>query len=107
MDDYKDSLVLAWVPNLRGQEETPAEDVLIYGHIRIVGLEGGEYHAYITELDSLTNIAFGYVSWQDNEWGYINLDELKSLPVMLVETFHWGRYSYQDMKQNLKKHGKL
>lgn len=107
MDLYKDDLVLAWIPNLRGQEETPAEEISIYGHIRIVWLEGGEYHAFLTELDALTNTAFGYVSWQDNEWGYINLDELQGLPTLLLETFHWGRYSYKEMMEYLKKHGKM
>ena len=107
MDSYKDDLVVAGVPNLYGQENVLIENVSIYWHIRVVWLEGGEYHAFITELDSATNIAFGYVSWQANEWGYINLDEYKTLPILLQETFHWGRYTYQEMMKYLEKHWKL
>jgi len=34
------------------------EDKKAYGHIRIVGLEGGDYHAFFTELDPRTETAF-------------------------------------------------
>ena len=107
MNLYKDSLVEAGVPNLYEQDGKGFENVSIYWHIHIVWLEGGEYHAHITELDQKTNIAFGHVSWQDNEWGYINLDELKALPIMLQETFFWGKYTYKDMLKYLKKHWKM
>jgi len=82
MNDYKDSLVTAGIWNLYSQEWATTDEVLIYGYIEVAWLEGGEYHVFISELDSDTNIGLGFVSWHANEWGYINLDEYKTLPIV-------------------------
>lgn len=58
MEDYIKSLKNAGIGDLSSQDGIPIKRQKIYGHIHIVGLEGGDYHFFITELDSATGTAF-------------------------------------------------
>lgn len=104
MDTYKDELVTAGIGELYSQYGKDLEDMVVYGHVWVIWLEGWDYHSFISELDAETNVGFAFVSWHENERGYINLDEYKTLPVMLQEVYHgWVKLKDLSAYKRIKK----
>jgi hypothetical protein len=70
---------LSLIPELYSSEHTPLQEKLIYLHFFIAGCDW-----YIVEYDGI-DIMWGFAilnnDYQCAEWGYISLEELKSIKV--------------------------
>lgn len=69
--------MLQSVPKLYGQEDVPLADKEV--HAAYVILLKSSWTWYLTEYDPKSGDAFGLVLGMESEWGYFNLNELKSL----------------------------
>lgn len=79
------------MPRLYDTENTPWEQKVIYEHFFIGGSDW-----YAAEYDPNDRLLFGYAvlnqDYQNSEWGYFSLDELKDIRVQGIEIdrdLHW------------------
>lgn len=79
------------MPRLYDTENTPWEQKVIYEHFFIGGSDW-----YVAEYDPNDRLLFGYAvlnqDYQNSEWGYFSLDELKDVRVQGIEIdrdLHW------------------
>ncbi|MEL6498369.1 MAG: DUF2958 domain-containing protein [Planctomycetota bacterium] len=79
------------MPRLYDTENTPWEQKVIYEHFFIGGSDW-----YAAEYDPNDRLLFGYAvlnqDYQNSEWGYFSLDELKDIRVRGIEIdrdLHW------------------
>lgn len=62
----------------------------------------GSWTWFATEFDPESRTFFGYVVWQESEWGYFSLDELESYRSNLWLTIERDLYSgYQCLSEHL------
>jgi hypothetical protein len=95
---------LAKIPKLNETEETPAEEIIIYLHFFIGGSDW-----YVAEFDG-TDTFFGYAilnsDYQNAEWGYFSLSELKEISVNGIEIdndLHWNSCKAGEVEKIMKK----
>ncbi len=79
------------MPRLYDTENTPWDQKVIYEHFFIGGSDW-----YAAEYDPSDRLLFGYAvlnqDYQNSEWGYFSLDELKDIRVRGIEIdrdLHW------------------
>lgn len=101
---FKNRLIEAWVPALYANENIPLKDVLFYGRIFTTALEGWFYNAYISEYNPDTWIAFWFVSWQAEEWGYIDLSEFSTIPIVLEEIYSNWNCTFKEVQESVNRY---
>ena len=73
------------IPKLyeQGDKHSSVDDHILY--VRLSDpLTGWTW--YIAEYDPNDRIAFGYVEGLENEWGYIDINELDELPTIIMDS---------------------
>lgn len=83
---------LAGLPALYSTEQTPWDQKIIHQHYFI-----GGSNWYAAEYDPQNRLFFGYAilngEYQNSEWGYFSLDEMREIRIRGVEIdrdLHWA-----------------
>jgi hypothetical protein len=92
------------LPKMGSTERIKADDKIIRMHFFLGGSDW-----YIAEYDPNERSFFGYAvlnnDWEMAEWGYISLDELKSIKVGFVEVdrdLHWKPKKFSEIKKGAR-----
>jgi hypothetical protein len=92
---------LSAMPRLYSTENVSTQNKVIYMHFFMGGNDW-----YMAEYDPSEKLFFGYTvlnaDWDNAEWGYISLEELKSIKQGFVEVdrdLHWKKTKFKDIKK--------